>query len=111
MAESFPFTEDASVAGPIVGASGAVGAGTTAFEVDDGALVPRSFVATTTHVYVLPFVNPDTRIGLAVPDAETASPPAEGVHVAVYAATGLPPLSVGAVNATFAASFCVEAMP
>src|SRR5207302_572008 len=89
-AESF-----GAVAVPIVGASGAVGAGTTAFDAADGAPVPRSLVAVTAHVYVLPFVNPDTRIGLTVPDAETAAAPPEGVHAAVYAVIALPPLSAG----------------
>ena len=64
-----------------VGGPGATGDGTKVFDPAEGALVPGAFVAVALHVYVLPFVNPLTTIGLAAPDAEPVTPPSEEGHV------------------------------
>ena len=64
-----------------VGGPGATGDGTKLFDAADGALRPTPFVAVAVHVYVLPFVNPATTIGLAAPDAEPVAPPFDDGHV------------------------------
>jgi hypothetical protein len=51
------------------------------FDTAEGALGPKKFVAVTVQVYVLPFVNPPTTIGLPAPDAEPATPPSDDEHV------------------------------
>ena len=48
----------------------------------DTGPAPRALVAVTVHVYVFAVVNPFTVIGVTVPVALTAAPPAVGVHVA-----------------------------
>jgi hypothetical protein len=63
------------------GGPGATGDGTTLFDAAEAALVPGAFVADALHVYVLPFVNPLTRIGLVAPDAEPVTPPSDDGHV------------------------------
>jgi len=60
---------------------------------------PATLVARTAQLYSIPFVKPDTTIGLEAPDADTADPEV-GVQVAVKLVIGAPPLSVGATNAT-----------
>jgi hypothetical protein len=41
--------------------------GVTEFEADDAGLVPYALVAVTAQVYAVPFVNPETVIGLDDP--------------------------------------------
>jgi len=94
---------------PIVGASGTV-AGWTKFDAADGALVPFAFVAVTRHVYVYPFVSPDTTIGLDEPLAEPDAPPLTEVHDIVKLVTGIPPSEPG-VNVTDADAFPRVAVP
>jgi hypothetical protein len=73
---------DAVVADSVtVGAPGTV-AGTKPFDAADGALAPCEFRAVTLHVYVLPFVRPDTISGLAEPVFVPVAPPV-AVQVAV----------------------------
>jgi hypothetical protein len=76
-ADAFP-----RVALPIVGAPGTV-AGTKLFDAADGAPVPTALVAVTLQVYALPFVRPDTTIGLPDPVFEPKTPPSVDVHVTV----------------------------
>ena len=52
------------------------------FDTAEGAPGPKAFVAVTVQVYVLPFVNPPTTIGLPAPDAEPVAPPSDDEHVA-----------------------------
>ena len=47
--------------------------GVTAFDGAEGGLVPLMFVAVTVNVYAIPFVRPDTTIGLEVPVARHAA--------------------------------------
>jgi len=82
-----------------VGAPGTV-AGTTAADATDTVPAPTSFVAVTVHVYDFPFVNPDTVIGDAAPDADPAAPPFDDVHDTPKPVIADPPLLTGAVNAT-----------
>ena len=49
-----------------VGADGTV-IGVTLFDAAEGALTPTAVVAVTVKVYAVPFVNPETIIGLAAP--------------------------------------------
>jgi hypothetical protein len=60
-----------AVAATPVGAPGAVvtEAGVTWFDTLDGTLVPAEFVALTVKVYAVPFVSPETVIGLPAPVA------------------------------------------
>ena len=81
-----------------VGAPGTV-AGTNEFDAADGAPVPIAFVALTAHLYVSPFVNPETTIGLPSPTEEPVAPPFDDRHAAVKWRTGLPP-SLEGVKAT-----------
>src|SRR6185436_2077520 len=53
--------------------------------------VPSGFVAVTRHVYVLPLVNDETTIGLAVPDADALAPPLSDVHATVKLEIPSPP--------------------
>ena len=64
VAEALP-----KVATTFVGGSGTVGplVGVTLFDAALEAPVPAAFVAATLKVYDVPFVNPETVIGLAVP--------------------------------------------
>jgi hypothetical protein len=73
-AEPFPRVPTRPVGGP--------GSGDTMklFDTADSTLVPTPFVAVAVHVYVLPFVNPPTTIGLPAPDAEPGAPPSDEVH-------------------------------
>jgi hypothetical protein len=88
------------VAPPIVGGSGGP-TGITAFDAADEKLVPMPFVAVTEHVYVLPFVNPVTSIGLVVPSAVPLTPPFDDTHDAVkFVIAPAPPPLAGGVNAT-----------
>jgi hypothetical protein len=64
------------------GAPGTV-AGTKLFETADGSPGPFVFAAVTVHVYVLPFVRPETAIGLALPPPEPVAPPSDDTHDAV----------------------------
>ena len=59
---------------PIVGAPGTVRGVTDT--VPDAAPVPAAFVAVTEQVYAVPFVRPDTVIGLAVPVPVIVAPEA-----------------------------------
>ena len=70
------------VADTAVGAPGTV-AGTNDPDTDDSALSPTAFVAWTVHVYVLPFVKPDTVTGDAESDPDPDAPPSLESHVAV----------------------------
>jgi hypothetical protein len=56
------------VAVPIVGADGKV-YGVAELLAELAELVPTEFVAVTVNVYAVPFVKPDTVIGLVVPVA------------------------------------------
>jgi hypothetical protein len=67
-----------STAVPIVGAPG-TDAGTTLLDGAEAIPAPFTFAAVTVKVYAVPFVNPVTTIGLAVPVA--VMPP--GVEVTV----------------------------
>lgn len=48
----------------------------------DGGPVPREFVASTSHVYVLPVSSPVTRINVEVPEFEPGAPLLLDVHCA-----------------------------
>ena len=50
----------------------------------------------------MPFVSPDTTIGVTIPlfDTEPVVPPLEDMHVALYAVIGFPPSLPGALNVT-----------
>jgi hypothetical protein len=63
--------------------------------------LPTALVATTVKVYAVPFVKPVTFIGDIVP-VPIKLP---GLDVTVYPVTTLPPLLVGATNATLAEAF------
>ena len=78
-------TEIPALARVRVGIAGVPGtvAGTEVAEVDDGRPSPTAFVATTSHVYVLPLVNENTTIGELVPVFEPVAPPSLDVQVAV----------------------------
>jgi len=93
------------VAVPMVGATGTV-AGVTAFDAAEAALVPTELVAVTLKVYEVPFVRPDTTIGLEVP--VPVIPP--GVEVTVYPVMTAPPLPFG-VNVTLALALPLVAVP
>jgi hypothetical protein len=70
------------VAVPMVGASGAVAAGTTGLEAADSALFPTLLVAWTVKVYTVPFVRPVTVADSVVPLAVVAvCPPGEEITV------------------------------
>ncbi len=69
------------VAVPMVGVPGTVD-GMTVFDAADAGPVPIAFVAVTLQVYVLPFVNDATTIGLEAPEAEPAMPPFDDVQLA-----------------------------
>lgn len=71
-----------------------------AFAAVDAGPAPSEFVARTTQLYSIPFVKPDTTIGLEAPDADTADPDEVGVQMAVKLVMVAPPLLDGAVNAT-----------
>jgi hypothetical protein len=73
-----------------VGAAGVV-TGTNMFEGFDGTLVPIGFVAVTRQVYVLPLVNDETTIGLAVPNADAPAPPFSDAHATVKLEIPRPP--------------------
>jgi hypothetical protein len=62
------------------------------------------------HVYVLPFVNPDTTTGLEEPLPDPETPPSLDVHPAVNPDTELPPSLPGA-NATATDAFPAAAVP
>jgi hypothetical protein len=99
LAEAFP-----AVAITAVGAPGTVfgTAGVTAVDATEATELPTALVATTLKVYAVPFVKPVTFIGDVVP-VPIKLP---GLDVTVYPVTTLPPLLVGATNATLA-----EALP
>ena len=73
--DAFPRVPTRPVGGPGSGDT------TKLFDTADGALVPTPFVAVAVHVYVLPFVNPPTTIGLPAPEAEPVAPPSDEMHV------------------------------
>ena len=75
VAEALPRVPTGPVGGPGSGDT------TRLFDTVDTTLVPATFVAVAVHVYVLPFVNPPTTIGLPVPDAEPVAPPSDDEHV------------------------------
>ena len=65
---------------------GGVVVGVTAFDGDDGALLPAPFEATTVKVYVVPFVSPFTTVDVAGGEPVTvtglwAELPMDGVTV------------------------------
>ena len=67
-------------------AMGGVVVGVTAFDGDDGALLPASFDAVTLNVYVVPFVRPFTTVDVDGGDPVTdvgvcAEEPMNGVTV------------------------------
>ena len=74
-AEPLPRVPTGPVGGPGSGDT------TRLFDRADTTLVPAPFVAVAVHVYVLPFVNPATTIGLPAPDAEPVAPPSDDEHV------------------------------
>jgi hypothetical protein len=53
--------------------------GVTGLDSADGGPVPAAFVAVTANVYAVPFDNPETTIGLAVPDP--VAPPGDATTV------------------------------
>ena len=61
------------------------------FEGFEGALVPSGFVAVTRQVYVLPLVNDETTIGLAVPKADAPAPPLSEAQATVKLEIPRPP--------------------
>ena len=65
------------------------------------------FVAVTEQVYAVPFVSPETVIGLVDPVPVTAP----GLHVARYVVIADPPVDPGAVKLTEAAPFPAVAAP
>jgi len=73
----------------------------------DAGLVPYAFVAVTEQVYAVPYVSPETVIGLA--DPVPVIPP--GTHAAVYVVIADPPVAPGAVNAILAEPFPAAALP
>ena len=76
-------TEPLPRVSPVIdGASGTV-AGTNDPDAEDSVLSPTAFVAWTVHVYVLPFVKPDTVTGDAESDPDPDAPPSLESHVAV----------------------------
>ena len=77
------------------------GPGVTAVEAAEATELPTELVATTVKVYAVLFVKPVTFIGEEPPD--TVTPP--GLDVTVYPVITLPPLFVGATNATLAEAF------
>jgi len=103
-AEKFTVAEASpAVAVTPVGAPGGVTVeGVTLFEAADAGPVPIALVAFTLNVYAVPFVSPDTVIGLDA--AEPVNPP--GLDVVVYEVIALPPFDAGAVKLTIA-----EALP
>ena len=68
-----------------IAAAGALGtaAGTAEPEAADAVPFPATLVASTVHVYVLPFVSDDTTIGDEEPAFEPALPPSLEVQPAV----------------------------
>jgi hypothetical protein len=80
-----------SVTPVMVGADGFVAA-TNAADAVDAALSPAALVATTEHVYVLPFVNVVTVSGEVAPDADRVVPPSLEVQVAVKLMIAMPPV-------------------
>ena len=68
-----------------VGAAGAEGvvAGTVDAEAVDAVPLPATLVASTVHVYVLPFVKVDTTIDEVAPEFDPAAPPSLDVQLAV----------------------------
>jgi hypothetical protein len=82
---------------PSVGAAGAL-PGITLLLATLDAPAPAVLTAATVNVYDVPLVNPDILTGDTVP--VPVNPP--GLDVTVYDDIGMPPLSVGAVNATAA---------
>ena len=96
---------DAEVVG--VGAGGGAGAeGVTAFEADEDAPVPATFVAATVKVYEVPFVRPLTVHD--VDEVEQVAPP--GLDVTVYDVIAAPPLLAGAVHVTVALALPADAV-
>jgi hypothetical protein len=90
-----------------VGASGNA-AGITLLEAADAGPGPTALVAVTVKVYDVPFVRPDTVIGLAVP-VPVILP---GVEVTVYKVIAVPPFDAGAVKLTVASKLpAVAATP
>ena len=75
-------------------------AGTNDEDAEDADPVPAAFVAATVHVYVLPFVSPDTEIGLEPPDPDPDDPPSDDTHDTAYDVIVAPPSLPGAENAT-----------
>ena len=76
-------TEPLPRVSPVIdGASGTV-AGTNDPDAAEAALLPSALVATRVHVYVLPFVRPDTVTGDAESDPDPDAPPSLESHVAV----------------------------
>lgn len=99
-------TEILVPAGANVGCAGALGVvfGTAGTDAAEGALSPSTFVATTVHVYVLPFDKLDTVIGDDTPNALPVAPPSEEEHCAVYPLIAEPPLN-GGLNDTTTEAF------
>jgi hypothetical protein len=86
-----------AVAATCVGALGR-SSGSTALDGVDVGPTPRTFMAATTKVYVVPLVSPLT-VHVVAPVVVQVFPP--GVAVTVYLVTGEPPL-FGAVHTTLA---------
>ena len=63
--------------------------------VPDGDPVPISFDAATVTEYGVPFVSPETVIGLPAPVLVIFVTPLSGVAVTVYDVMGLPPFDEG----------------
>ena len=76
-------------------------------DAEEGELVPIAFVAVTVKVYAVPFVNPVTTIGEALPLAVKLP----GLDVTVYEVIVEPPSEPGALNATEACVFPAVAAP
>jgi len=82
-------------------AKGPAATGVTDADAEDAELFPIAFVAVTVKVYAVPFVNPETTIGLVAP--VPVNPPGE--EVTVYPVIADPPFEAGALNATETCAF------
>jgi hypothetical protein len=81
--------------------------GVTLFDAAEAAPVPVALVAVTVKVYAVPFVRPDTVMGLAVPVPVIPL----GLEVAVKPDRALPPVELGAVKAMIALALPAVAVP
>lgn len=95
-AEPFSRTAETDVGAP------GTAAGTNAEEADDHGPSPIELCARARHVYVFPFVKPETATGDTEPDPVPEAPPSDDSHDTVYEEIASPP-SHETQNATDAA--------